>query len=80
MRDPHRRRLPLSERLVEVIDERATGETILDEALKMMKGQQEVEKIGVGSWVDLLSGTPYSLSSMPSFFLTDYWPQVKHGT
>lgn len=56
VRDPHRRRQPLSERLVEVIDERTTGETILDEALRMMKGQQEVEKIGVGSWVDLLSG------------------------
>ncbi|KAF7973098.1 hypothetical protein HWV62_16200 [Athelia sp. TMB] len=61
VRDPHRRRLPLSERLVEVIDERATGETILDEALKMMKGQQDVEKIGVGSWVDLLSGETWNV-------------------
>lgn len=61
MRDPHRRRLPLSERLVEVVDERPTGETILDEALRMMKGQQDVEKIGIGSWVDLLSGRSFVL-------------------
>lgn len=56
VRDPNRRRFPLPDRLVEVIDERNTGETILDEALKMMKAQQAVEKLGVNSWIDLLSG------------------------
>ena len=57
MRDPSRRQLPVSERIVEVIDTRLTGETILDEALKMMK-QQEVtaEKLAVNNWIDLLSG------------------------
>ncbi|THH15008.1 hypothetical protein EW146_g5409 [Bondarzewia mesenterica] len=52
--DPSRRRVPLAERLVEVIDDRQTGETILDETLKMMKAQ-EVERMSVNSWIDLLS-------------------------
>jgi Golgi phosphoprotein 3 len=39
-----------------VIDDRQTGETILDETLRMMKSQQDVEKINVNSWIDLLSG------------------------
>lgn len=51
-------------RQVEVISDRQTGETILDEALRMIKGHQDGsadgtipgEKLGVGSWVDLLSG------------------------
>ena len=67
MRDPSRRRLPLSERLVEVIDERQTGETILDEALKMIKGQEEA-KLGVNAWIDLLSGTLILLRLLLSNF------------
>lgn len=43
----------MADRLIEVIDERQTGETILDEALKMIKSS---EKYGVGAWVDLMSG------------------------
>lgn len=53
VRDPSRRRLALADRLIEVIDERQTGETLLDEALKMMKSS---EKYGTGAWVDLMSG------------------------
>lgn len=53
VRDPARRRLALSDRLIEVIDDRQTGETILDEALKMIKSS---EKYGAGAWVDLMSG------------------------
>ena len=53
VKDPSRRRLALADRLIEVIDERQTGETILDEALKMMKSS---EKYGTGAWVDLMSG------------------------
>jgi golgi phosphoprotein 3 len=56
VRDPNRKHLPLPERIVEVIDEKQTGETLLDETLKLMKGQQDVEKMSVNSWVDLLSG------------------------
>ena len=46
----------MADRIVEVIDDRQTGETILDEALKMMKMQQEIEKLSINAWVDLLSG------------------------
>lgn len=56
VRDPNRRRIAITERIVEVIDDRQTGETILDEALKMMKAQQEVEQMSINSWIDLLSG------------------------
>ena len=55
MKDANRRRVPLPERLVEVLDDRQTGETILDETLKMMK-TQETDKQSINSWIDLLSG------------------------
>src|SRR5215470_9995768 len=54
-KDSSRRRFELADRLVEVIDDRLTGEVLLDEALKMMKSS---EKMSVGSWIDLMSGTP----------------------
>ncbi|CCA70584.1 probable VPS74-protein involved in protein-vacuolar targeting [Serendipita indica DSM 11827] len=41
VKDPARRRLPLAERQIEVVSDRQTGETILDEALKAMKAQQD---------------------------------------
>lgn len=53
VKDPSRRRLALGDRLIEVIDDRQTGETILDEALKMIKGS---EKYGTAAWIDLMSG------------------------
>ncbi|THU93481.1 Golgi phospho protein 3 [Dendrothele bispora CBS 962.96] len=71
--DPARRKLPLSERLIEVIDDRQTGETILDEALKMMKSVQDPpsgetgyvsgggEKMSVNNWIDLLSGETWKV-------------------
>jgi len=46
--------------LIEVIDERQTGETLLDEALKMMKSS---EKYGTGAWVDLMSGKSAAIGS-----------------
>ncbi|WVF69543.1 hypothetical protein IAT40_004321 [Kwoniella sp. CBS 6097] len=58
VRDPSRRRLALADRLIEVIDDRQTGETILDEALKMMKSS---EKYGTGAWVDLMSGETWNV-------------------
>jgi hypothetical protein len=59
VKDPSRRRLALGDRLIEVIDDRQTGETILDEALKMIKSS---EKYGTAAWVDLMSGQSQSLS------------------
>ena len=64
VRDPSRRRLALADRLIEVIDDRQTGETLLDEALKMMKSS---EKYGTGAWVDLMSG---KFSSQASVYIT----------
>jgi len=59
-KDPNRRRFPIAERLVEVIDDRQTGETILDEALRMMKGQ-ESERMSINAWIDLLSGETWNV-------------------
>jgi golgi phosphoprotein 3 len=78
VKDPNRRRLPLVERMVEVIDDRQTGETLLDETLKMMKAQQAVEKMNINTWIDLLSGlSRYN----PPCRTPDHVPmQVRHGT
>lgn len=47
------RRKQLCDRIIEVIDPAPTGEVLLDEALKLMKSDQQ----SVASWIDLLSGT-----------------------
>lgn len=52
-KDSSRRRFPLADRIIEVIDDTLTGEVLLDETLKMMKSS---EKMSVNSWIDLLSG------------------------
>lgn len=57
--DPARRRFELSDRLVEVIDSTPTGEVLLDEALKLMKG--DPQNLSVTSWIDLLSGETWNL-------------------
>jgi len=65
-KDASRRRFPLQDRIVEVIDESLTGEVLLDEALKMMKSS---EKMSVASWIDLMSGkfeVPCEVMSKPT--------------
>ncbi|KAF3925170.1 hypothetical protein ABW20_dc0102186 [Dactylellina cionopaga] len=57
-RDPSRRRFPLADRLIEVIDDSLTGEVLLDEALKMIKAS---EKMSVSTWIDLMSGETWNL-------------------
>ncbi|KAN0065225.1 hypothetical protein ACQY0O_001722 [Thecaphora frezii] len=57
-RDPSRKRFNLSERCIEVIDGKMTGEVLLDEALKMIKGG---EKMSVAQWVDLMSGETWNV-------------------
>ena len=52
-KDSGRRRFPLADRVIEVIDDTLTGEVLLDEALKMMKTS---EKMSVSSCIDLMSG------------------------
>lgn len=58
-KDSSRRRFPLADRVIEVIDDTLTGEVLLDEALKMMKSS---EKMSVNSWIDLMSGASSVLS------------------
>lgn len=53
VKDSNRRKYPLCDRYIEVINENLTGEVLLDEALKMMKVS---EKMSVSSWIDLMSG------------------------
>jgi len=57
-KDSSRRRFPLADRVIEVVDDTLTGEVLLDEALKMMKSS---EKMSVSSWIDLLSGETWNL-------------------
>ncbi|KAL1961220.1 hypothetical protein VTO42DRAFT_3166 [Malbranchea cinnamomea] len=57
-KDSSRRRFPLADRIIEVIDDTLTGEVLLDEALKMMKSS---EKMSVSSWIDLMSGETWNL-------------------
>ncbi len=52
-KDASRRRFPLADRIIEVVDDTLTGEVLLDEALKMMKAS---EKMSVSTWIDLMSG------------------------
>ncbi|KAF1350297.1 vacuolar protein sorting-associated protein 74 [Lizonia empirigonia] len=58
IKDSSRRRFPLADRVIEVIDDTLTGEVLLDEALKMMKSS---EKMSVNSWIDLMSGETWNL-------------------
>ncbi|KAJ7620704.1 Golgi phosphoprotein 3-domain-containing protein [Mycena polygramma] len=62
VRDPGRKRSPLPDRPITVLSTRQTGETLLDETLKMMKQTEDAgEKMGVGTWVDLLSGETWNV-------------------
>lgn len=63
VRDAGRGRLDVQDRLVEVVEDtgagggkkvKMTGEVLLDEALKMIRGSEE--KRSVAEWIDLLSG------------------------
>lgn len=63
VRDPNRRRFPLADRYIEVVDDKLTGEVLLDEALKMMKVS---ERMSVGTWIDLMSGK-FSLAPLYGF-------------
>jgi Golgi phosphoprotein 3 len=68
-KDSSRRRFPLADRVIEVIDDTLTGEVLLDETLKLMKGS---EKMSVSSWIDLLSGkaaliSKQNIHSEPNF-------------
>lgn len=57
--DPARRRFELSERLVQVIDDKKTGEVLLDETLTLMKS--DPNNLSIANWIDLLSGETWNL-------------------
>lgn len=85
-KDSSRRRFPLTDRVIEVVDDTLTGEVLLDEALKMMKSS---EKMSVSSWIDLMSGkNPTSIFTNFSatvtftiliFLLGETWNLMKIG-
>jgi hypothetical protein len=78
-KDASRRRFPLQDRVIEVIDDTLTGEVLLDEALKMMKTS---EKMSVASWIDLMSGTTPSHVQEQTALSRPLicTQQVRHGT
>ncbi|KAJ3218965.1 hypothetical protein HDU67_003329 [Dinochytrium kinnereticum] len=51
------RKRPFPERLLEVVDEKNTGEVLLDEALRLIKTDTQ----SISSWIDLLSGETWNL-------------------
>jgi hypothetical protein len=77
-KDSSRRRFPLADRVIEVIDDTLTGEVLLDEALKMMKAS---EKMSVSSWIDLMSGKNPVITTSKKRRIDIIPPQqAKHGT
>ncbi len=69
----------MQDRIVEVLSSKNTGEVLLDEALKVMKGSEE--PMSCAQWVDLLSGE--CISSMRQSTPTDNstgGTQARHGT
>lgn len=76
-KDSGRRRFPLADRVIEVIDDTLTGEVLLDEALKMMKSS---EKMSVSSWIDLMSGTFLSLRYCRQLAYSRSITRGMHGT
>jgi len=74
-KDPARRRYPLADRVIEVVDDTLTGEVLLDEALKMMKTS---EKMSVSSWIDLMSGR-LRIPSERIVYSCSHDQQERHG-
>lgn len=59
VKDPRRGAMEVSERLLEVVSAKMTGEVLLDEALKLIKSSEE--KRSIVEWIDLLSGESLSV-------------------
>ncbi|PRT55810.1 Vacuolar protein sorting-associated protein 74 [Wickerhamiella sorbophila] len=60
--DPVRRRVPLEDRLVELVDSRMTGDVLLDETLRLMK--QTEEHLSVATWINYLSGETWNITKI----------------
>lgn len=59
--DPSRRRFPLCDRYIEIINDKITGEALLDETIKIMKTS---EPLSVATWIDYLSGETWNLTKI----------------
>ncbi|WBW71683.1 Golgi phosphoprotein 3 family Vps74 [Schizosaccharomyces osmophilus] len=57
-KDINRKRFPLADRMVELVDDKLTGEVLLDEAIKMIHSS---EPLSVTSWIDLMSGETWNV-------------------
>lgn len=71
---------PVQDRLIEVVDGKMTGEVLLDETLKLMKGS---ERMSTAQWVDLLSGELLLLWRVNGGLLNhsdQFCYQARHGT
>lgn len=56
LREPGGQRFPFNERPIEVVDASNTGEVLLDEALRLIRGERNT----IGAWLDLLSGETWN--------------------
>ncbi|EJC99094.1 GPP34-domain-containing protein [Fomitiporia mediterranea MF3/22] len=75
-RDPARKRVPLSERVVEVLDARPTGETLLDEALRMMVATSAHQTASVAP---ASSTATASAATQPEFISVNTWIDLLSG-
>lgn len=57
--DPARRRFEVAERLIELVDDKKTGEALLDEAITLMKN--DPSNLSIANWIDLLSGETWNI-------------------
>lgn len=60
--DPVRRRVPLEDRYVELVDARMTGDVLLDETIRLMKATEE--KLSVVTWINYLSGETWNITKI----------------
>lgn len=58
VKEPGKRKPQLSDRVIEVVNDKLTGEVLLDEAIKMIKSS---DKMSIASWIDLMSGETWNV-------------------
>ncbi|KAI5987935.1 Golgi phosphoprotein 3-domain-containing protein [Pisolithus marmoratus] len=80
VKDVNRRKYPIGDRIVEVIDDRQTGETILDETLKMMKAQEVDSGKPISLWMHTRTWNVMKIVTSLSRFANDsprvWWIRV----
>ncbi|KAI9322915.1 Golgi phosphoprotein 3-domain-containing protein [Dichotomocladium elegans] len=61
VKDVNRRKDLLADRCIELVNDKLTGEVLLDETIKMMKVS---EKLSVATWINLLSGETWNVTKI----------------